>query len=57
MTTVKATIPSVRKTRVSSVVMLAWRIKCDSGAQFVAYRLTRFVLDGIAQKHILAIYV
>jgi hypothetical protein len=31
--------------------------KCGSCAQFMAYGLTRFVLDGIAQKDILAICV
>jgi hypothetical protein len=57
VTTVMMTILSVRKRRVSSVVNLAWRMKCGTGAQFVAYGLTRFVLDGIAQKDILAICV
>jgi hypothetical protein len=34
------------------VVNSASRIKCGSGAQFVAYGLTLFVLDEIAQKDI-----
>jgi predicted component of type VI protein secretion system len=57
VTTVMATVPSVRKKTVSSVVNLAWKKKCGSGAQSVTYGLTRFVLGGIAQKDFLGICV
>jgi hypothetical protein len=51
------TIPSVSTESVSSMVNLAWKMKCGTGAQFVAYGLTLFVLHGTAQKDILAICV